>query len=178
MAKVFYRLNQSIQADKVRVLNETGKQIGIMSKDEALGQAREKGLDLVEIAPQAKPPVCKIINFKKFKFQQEKKRQQEKKKSKKSALKEIRLSPFMAANDRQYKIKRAEGFLGQGNKVKLSLRFRGRQITKKNFGYQQLTWASQQLSEVGEIEFGPKMTGNRLEVTLRPIKGGKNGQKK
>lgn len=178
MVKVFYRLNQYIQADKIRVIDEAGKQIGVMSREEALSQARQKGLDLVEIAPHAKPPVGKIIDFKKFRFQEEKKRQREKKSAKKSELKEIRLSPFMAENDRQYKIKRAGEFLSQGNKVKLSLMFRGRQITKKSFGYGQLALASQQLAGTGEVEFGPKLTGNRLEMTLTPIKGAKDGQKK
>jgi len=178
LAKKFYRLNQYIPVGNIRVINEAGKQIGVMARDEALKQAQQKGLDLVEVAPKAQPPVCKIIDFKKFRFQEEKKHQQEKKKSKKVELKEIRLSPFMAANDFNYKIKRAKKFLKQGHKVKIGLFFRGRQITKKSFGYEQLSKASQQLVDVARIEFEPKMSGKRLEMTLAPNKGVRNDQKK
>lgn len=176
MAKKFYSINQYIRADSVRVIDENGKQIGVLPLGTALNQAQQKGLDLVEVAPKTQPPVCKIINFKKFKFLEAKKRQQEKKKSKKSELKEIRLSPFMAQNDFDYKIKRGREFLKQGHKLKISLLFRGRQITKKNFGYEIFDKAIEQLKHMAKVEFKPKMTGRRLEMTLSAIKPKKHRQ--
>ena len=183
LTKKFYRINQYIQAEKVRVVDEKGKQTGVLALSEALQQAQQKGLDLVEVAPKAQPPVCKIIDFKKFKYLEAKKRQQEKKKSKKFELKEIRLSPFMAQNDFDYKIKRAGKFLKEGHKVKIHLLFRGRQITKKNFGYEVFKKATEHLKAIAKVEFEPKMAGRRLEMTLAPIKGfilkeKKDGQKK
>ena len=171
MAKKFYRLNQYIQAGKVRVVDEKGKQIGVLTLSEALQQAQQKGLDLVEVAPKAQPPVCKIIDFKKFKFLEEKKKQQERKKSKKSELKEVRLSPFMAENDFNFKIERAKEFLKKEDKVKIHLLFRGRQITKKSFGYELFKKAAEQLQPFGRVEIEPKMIGKRLEMTLAPIQG-------
>lgn len=170
MKKKFYRLNQYITADKVRIVDEKGKQIGVLALGEALQQARQKGLDLVEVAPKAQPPVCKIIDFKKFKFLERKKEKQEKKKNKKIELKEIRLSPFMADNDFNYRIKKAEKFLKQGHKVRLSLLFKGRTITKKSFGYDILNKGTTQLASYSVVDFAPKMTGRKLETTLSPIK--------
>ena len=111
-----------------------GKQLGILSKFEALSKARELGLDLVEIAPNAKPPVAKIIDFKKFLYQEEKKKKEEKKKSKRSETKELRLGPFMNEHDLMVVLRKARGFLGDGNKVKFVVKFAGRQITHPEFG--------------------------------------------
>lgn len=178
MAKKFYRINQYIQAKEVRVVDEEGKQIGVLSKEEALKQAQEKGLDLVEVAPNAKPPVCKIIDFKKFKFLESRKEQKEKKKSKKVDLKEVQLSPFIAENDFNFRLNRAERFLKEGNKVKIAVVFKGRQITKKDFGYQLIEKALERLKPFSEIDFEPKFAGRRLEMTLKPAKGDKGGKTK
>jgi translation initiation factor IF-3 len=173
----FYRLNRYIQADEVRVVDEKGKQIGVMPLNKALQQAQEKGLDLVEIAAKAKPPVCKIIDFKKFKFLEAKKEQQERKKTKKVELKEIRLAPFIAENDFNFRIKKAEDFLKEGNKVKVVVRFRGRQMTKKEFGYDLLKKAVERLRPFAKVDIEPRFVGRRLEMAFSPIKGGQSGQK-
>lgn len=178
MANIFYRLNQYIQAKEVRVVDEKGKQIGILPISQALEKAKKTGLDLVEIVPFAKPPVCKIIDFKKFKFLESRKQQKERKKSKKVDLKEVQLSPFIAENDFNFRLNRAEGFLKEGNKVKIAVVFKGRQITKKEFGYKLIEEALEKLKPYSEIDFEPKFVGRRLEMTLSPIKGDKSGKEK
>lgn len=178
LAKKFYRINQYIQAKEVRVVDEKGKQIGVFPIEKALAQAQNRGLDLVEIAPATKPPVCKIIDFKKFKFLESRKEQKNKKKSKKTEIKEVQLSPFIAENDLNFRLKRAEEFLKEGNKVKIAVVFRGREITKKDFGYRLIEKSLAKLKSYSEIDFEPKFIGSRLEMTLRPVKGGKRGKEK
>lgn len=167
----FYKLNHYIQAPEVRVVDEAGKQVGVLPLGKALKQAQEKGLDLVEVAPRAKPPVCKIVDFKKFKFLEAKKKKAEKKKTKQVEIKEVRLTPFIAENDFNFRIARAEEFLKDGDKVKVSIFFRGRQIAKKEFGYDQLKKAVEALGVVSQVEAEPKFVGRRLEMTLSPVKG-------
>ncbi|HUS59899.1 MAG TPA: translation initiation factor IF-3 [Nevskiaceae bacterium] len=166
----FYRINHYIQAEKVRVVDEKGKQISVMPLDKALNQAQQTGLDLVEVAPKAQPPVCKIIDFKKFRFQEEKKQKENQKKSKKVELKEVRLKPFIAENDFDFRIKRAKDFLKKGNKVKFTVRFRGREFTKKDFGYELLKKTVEKLSGLAEVETEPKFAGRQMEMILKPIK--------
>ena len=120
----------------MRLLDETGKQIGIVTKEEALRRAREAGIDVVEIAPNAKPPVAKLIDFKKFKYLEAKKEREEKKKQKHVGIKEVRLSPFIGAHDLAVRRKQAKEFLTDGNQLKISIPFRGRQITRKEFGFE------------------------------------------
>lgn len=174
----FYRINQYIQASKVRVVDEKGKQIGVMPLNQALKQAQEKELDLVEVAPKAQPPVCKIIDFKKFRFQEEKRQKENKKKSKKVELKQVRLRPFIAENDFNFRIRRAKKFLKDGDKVKITVFFRGREITKKDFGYELLKKTIEKLSSLAEVEIEPKFTGRQMEIILKPTKRSKGEQKK
>jgi translation initiation factor IF-3 len=178
LTKKFYRLNQYITAPTVRVVDEQGKQIGILPISEALKKAKELKADLVEVAPDANPPVCKIIDFKKFKYLEAKKHQEEKRKSKKVEIKEIRLTPFIAKNDFDFRIKRAEEFLKEGNKVKISVKFHGRQLTRKEFGYELIAKAKENLSPHAQVETEPKFVGNQLEVLLSPIQRGKNARQK
>lgn len=168
--KRFYRLNQYIQAPSLRVLDEKGVQLGVMSRDEALFRARQAGLDLVEVAPEAKPPVCKIIDFKKFKYQEDKKQKAGQKKAKASETKEIRFTPFIAKNDFDIRLKRAREFLGEGDKVRLTVKFMGRQITKKQFGYELLNKALTNLKDLAVVEVEPKWQGRLLMMVLKPIK--------
>lgn len=119
----------------VRLLDEEGKQIGIVTKLEALQKAKELDIDVVEIAPKAKPPVAKLIDFKKFKYQEAKKEQEIRKSQKNVGVKEIRLRPFIGQHDFDTRLNRAKEFLADGNQVKLSLFFRGREITRKEFGF-------------------------------------------
>ena len=132
----YYRLNYQITSPQLRLLNEEGKQIGIVSKLEALQKAKELELDVVEIAPNASPPVAKLIDFKKFKYQEAKKQRESRKSQKNVGVKEIRLRPFIGQHDFDTRVGRAINFLDDGNQLKLTVIFRGREITRKEFGYE------------------------------------------
>lgn len=171
--RIFYRTNERIFASTLRVLDTEGKQIGVLSKFEALVKAREMGLDLVEVAPNAKPPVARIINFNKFLYQQEKKKKEEKKKAKTSEIKEIRLSPFIDDHDLGVMVKRARDFLGGNNKVRIVLKFMGRQIVHPEFGRQTLDRVLNMLSDISKIEREPKFEGKQLIAIITPEKKSK-----
>ncbi len=154
----------------MRVIDEKGTQIGVMTKADALRKAQEMDLDLVLVAPTAKPAVAKIIDFSKFQFQQEKKEQTSRKKNKSQELKELRLTPFMAENDLNVRLERARKFLKGGDKVRFVVYFKGRQITKKQFGYDILQQCKTALEECGTPETEAKLRGKNLEVVFKPIK--------
>lgn len=162
----FYRINQNIRAPKLRVIGQDGKQVGILTLNKALEEAKKKAVDLVEVAPAAQPPVAKLVDFKKFRYQEAKKQKQEKKKKRGGALKVIRVSPFIAQADLAQRIKRAREFLDEGDKVKIEVRFFGRQLTKKEFGYKILREFINQLGEKAKTEHDPKWMGKRLILTL------------
>ncbi len=164
----FYRTNDRIFASQLRVIDSEGKQIGLLGKFEALEIARDKGMDLVEIAPTAKPPVARIIDFKKFLYQEEKKRREEKKKSKTSETKEIRLGPFMDDHDLETMVKRAREFLEDNDKVKLVVRFSGRQMAHPEFGHQVLGKAIQNLSDISKVDKNAHFEGRQLISMLSP----------
>lgn len=166
--KVFYRLNERIPALTLRVLDNEGKQIGILSKFEALNKARELELDLVEVAPKAQPPVARIVDFNKFLYQQEKKKREEKRKAKISETKEVRLGPFMNTHDLEFMLKRARNFLSDGNKVRFVLKFIGRQITHPEFGREVLNKAITNLADISKIERDPHFEGKQLIVIITP----------
>ncbi len=168
--KRFYRTNERIFASTLRVLDNEGKQIGVLSKFEALQKAKELGLDLVEIAPQASPPVAKIIDFNKFLYQEEKKKREEKKKAKVSDTKEVRLGPFMSDNDLSVMAKRAREFLLEGDKVRLVVFFSGRQITHPEFGHQVLDKILKILSDVSKVERERHLEGRKLIILVTPEK--------
>jgi len=149
-----------------------------MSLQEALKRAEELKIDLVEVAPKAVPPVCRLIDFKKFKYLEAKKEQEEKKKIKKSELKEIRLTLFMAENDLNFRLKHAEEFIKGGHKVKISLRLKGRQVTKKDLGQQLIQKVLEKVSYYAKMEIEPKFFGNQLETVIIPLKVGKDEKKK
>lgn len=162
----FYRVNERIFSSTLRVLESDGKQLGIISRFDALSKARESGLDLVEIAPNATPPVAKIIDFKKFLYQEEKKKKEEKKKSKTSETKELRLGPFMNEHDLMVVLRKARGFLEDGNKVKFVVKFAGRQITHPEFGERILEKTIEYLSDVSKIEREKHFEGRQLITIL------------
>lgn len=172
-----YRINDRIFATELRVLDSAGIQIGVLSKFEALKKAKETGLDLVEIAPNAKPPVAKIIDFKKFLYQEEKKKRDEKKKSKVSETKEVRLGPFMSDNDLSVMIKRSRGFLEDGDKVRLVLKFAGRQITHPEFGHKILDRVITSLSDISKVEKEKKLEGKQMISIISPDKKSKITEK-
>ncbi len=172
----FYRTNERIFASELRVLDSEGKQIGVLKKFEALNIAREQGLDLVEVAPTAKPPVARIIDFKKFLYQEEKKRREEKKKAKNSETKEIRLGPFMDDHDLDTMVRRAREFLEGNDKVRLVVRFKGRQMGHPEFGHQVLNKAITSLSDVSKIDKEAHFEGRQLITMLSPERKKKNDE--
>jgi translation initiation factor IF-3 len=147
-----------------------GSQIGIISIEEARQKARETKADLVEISTDANPPVVKLINFKKFKYQEAKKDRASAKKIKKVDIKEIRLSPYIGENDLKIRTDRAREFLEDGNKVRLVVKFTGRQMSHQEFGFQVLGKAFDILSDVGSVELQPKMIGRQIISMVSPAK--------
>jgi translation initiation factor IF-3 len=152
------------------VVDENATQIGVLTKQEALDRARAQGLDLVLVAPKANPPVAKIINFAKFRYQQKQKDLAGRKKSKSVGIKEIRFTPFIAENDFNQRIKKAQKFLEDGDKVRLTVKFVGRQITRKDFGERVLNKAISQLSDFSTTEFEPRLQGKLYFTQLQPKK--------
>jgi len=168
VSTVVYRINNQIQAKELRVLREDGTQLGVISKESALEEAKKLGVDLVEIAPQAVPPVAKLIEFSKFRYQLAKKERESKSSQKKIDLKEIRLTPFMAAGDFETKMAKARDYLKDGNKVRLVVKFVGRQLTHKEFGDQVWLRAVQALADVSKIDIEPKWLGKQYIGSLCP----------
>jgi len=170
MAQKFYKINRQITAPTLRLLDEDGKQINIVTLAEAFQLSAESGLDLVEVASNANPPVVKLIEFSKFKYQEAKKAKSEKKGIKGGETKEIQMTPFIGQGDYETRVKKATEFLTTGNKVKLSIKFQGRQIQKPEFGYQLVERFKSDLSEFSAIEGTAKLIGKRLIVTFGPVK--------
>ena len=170
MAQKFYKINRQITAPTLRLLDEDGKQINVVSLAEAFQLSAESGLDLVEVASGAVPPVVKLIEFSKFKYQEAKKAKSEKKGIKGGETKEIQMTPFIGQGDYDTRVKKATEFLTTGNKVKLSIKFQGRQIQKPEFGYQLVERFKSDLSEFSAIEGTAKLIGKRLIVTFGPVK--------
>lgn len=173
MEKKFYRINQFIRSPKLRVLGLDGKQIGILTISEALAKAKELELDLVEIAPTANPPVAKIVDYKKFVYLEEKKARKTNK-SHGGEIKEVRFTPFIASADFEVRTKRVIRFLGEGNKVRVVVRFVGRQVTKRDFGYEILRNVKIALNGIGEFESDPKWMGHNLIATITTVKKTEN----
>jgi translation initiation factor IF-3 len=168
--KQFFRTNERIFAHTLRVLDTDGKQVGILSKFEALTKAKEAGLDLVEVAPTAQPPVARIIDFKKFLYQESKKKRDEKKKAKVSETKEVRLGPFMSENDLDTMVRRAREFLGDNDKVRFVMKFMGRQIVHPEFGQATLKKVLESLSDISKVEREPHFEGKQLITIVSPEK--------
>jgi len=166
----FYKINQYLTAPTVRLLDERGKQIGVMSLSEARTQSQETGLDLIEVNGNAVPPVVKLISFSKFKYQEAKKLQSEKKGIKGGELKEIQMTPFIGQNDYQIRVDKAKKFLATGNKIKLSIKFQGRQMTHQEFGHDLLAKFKTDLQDLAAPESEAKLIGKRLMVTFSPSK--------
>lgn len=163
-------MNEQITAPKVRLLDDEGNQLGIVSREEALVKAEQAGLDLVEIAPTAKPPVCRIMNFGKFQFEQNKKRQVAKKKQKQIQIKEIKFRPGTDEGDYQVKLRNLVRFLEEGDKAKITLRFRGREMAHQELGMQLLKRIEGDLAECGVVEQFPRMEGRQMVMMVAPKK--------
>jgi len=164
-------MNERIRAREIRVIDDDGTQLGIMTPRDALAIAREKGIDLIEVAPQAQPPVCKIIDYGKYKYEQAKREKDSAKKHKQSELKGIQMFPNIEEHDFVVKVKSAIKFLEEGDKVKVTVRFKGRQITHPEFGRQQLDKVIQMVSQVGQVEKPASMEGRMMTMILSPLKG-------
>ena len=164
------RVNEEIRAREVRVIADGGEQLGIMSGRDALKLALEKHLDLVEIAPTAKPPVCKIMDYGKYRYEQQKREKEARKKQKIVTTKEIRLSPTIEKHDFETKLKNARKFLAKEDKVKVSIRFKGRAITHKEIGQKVLENFSNEASDIATVEQKPKMEGRSMFLVLAPKK--------
>ncbi len=161
-------INEQIRDKEVRLIDENGEQLGIMSSRDAQKIADERKLDLVKIAPTAKPPVCRIMDYGKYKFDQAKKEKEARKKQKTVDVKELRLSPSIEVHDIQVKIKKAKEFLKNGDKVKVSIRFRGREIGHSKSGVVILENFAKETEEFGVIDKEPKMEGKSLVMFLAP----------
>jgi len=159
-------INEQIRDKEVRVVGADGEQIGVMSAREAQKIADEAGLDLVKIAPNAKPPVCKVIDYGKYRYELARKEKDAKKKQKTVEVKEIRISPNIEANDLNTKMNAAKKFLTKGNKVKVTLRFRGREMAHMNNSKHILDDFAEQLSEIAVVEKAPKVEGRSISMVL------------
>ena len=159
-------INEQIRDKEVRLIGEDGEQLGIVSSRDALKMAEEAGLDLVKIAPTAKPPVCKIVDYGKYKYEQERKEKEAKKKQKVIDIKEIRLSPNIDTNDLNTKIGAARKFLTKGDRVKITLRFRGREMAHMNNSKHILDDIAQSLSDIAVVEKAPKVEGRSMTMFL------------
>lgn len=162
------RINEAIRVKEIRLLDEEGEQKGVVSIAEALEMAKEAGLDLVEVAPQAVPPVCKILDFGKFKFDQEKKLKESKKKQKLIKIKEVRMQPLIETHDLLFKTKHVKEFLDEGNKVKVTIRFKGRQLAHTELGRVVLMKMLDLLEGEYLIERPPVMEGRFMSMILNP----------
>jgi translation initiation factor IF-3 len=168
LAEKDLRINEQIRAREVRLIRDEGEPQGIMSVSEALELAREAGLDLVEIAPQAVPPVVKILNFGKFRFENEKKQRDSKKKQKLLKLKEIRMQPKIDDHDLDFKSKHIKEFLSEGNKVKVTIRFRGRELAHTELGFDVMKDVLSRIEGEYVMDKPPAMEGRFMSMVLSP----------
>jgi len=164
------RINDRIRVPEVRVITDDGEQLGIMQTRDAVRTAREQGLDLVEVSPNAAPPVCRIIDFGKFQYEAKKKANEAKKKQVTVSVKEVKFRPGTDDHDYDFKMKNARRWLSDGDKVKTTIFFRGREITHRELGTQLLQRLEKALSDVGEVEARPRMEGNQMYFIFSPKK--------
>ena len=161
--------NNRINSPEVQVIASNGKNLGILNTNEAIAIAKEEGLDLIEIAPNARPPVCKIIDIGKYKYDAQKKANQAKKKQKKIEVKEIKLRPVTETHDYQFKIKNAQKFISKGDKVKFTIRFKGRELQHSHLGEELMDKIKVDMQEVGKVELNPKFDGKQIIMVIQPL---------
>ena len=170
ISKVNYRINHQIKVSEVRLIRADGKNVGVVSTREALDMAQDADLDLVEVAPTAKPPVCRILDYGKFQYEQDKKEREARKQQKKIEIKEIQLRPKTTDHHRGFKIKAAREWLADGKKVKVRIRFRGREITYPEIARDTLDEIAKELADIAVIEQFPNMEGRNMLMVLAPKK--------
>ena len=159
-------MNELIISSEIRVIADDGEQLGVMTPSDALTRAKEVGLDLVEVAPGSKPPVCRIMDYGRYKY--EKKKKMGKNKGHTASLKEVKLRPRTDQHDLDFKLKNARRFLIDGDKVKVTVMYRGREMVHREFGYRQLKHVTKLLSDIASVENPPRMEGRFLSMTLVP----------
>jgi|TARA_B100000959_G_scaffold193361_1_gene202209 translation initiation factor IF-3 len=163
------RANERIRAPQVQVISSDGNNLGTYSTQEAINMAKQEGLDLIEISANANPPVCKIIDIGKYKYDQQKKAHKAKKKQKVMNLKEIKLRPVTEIHDYNFKIKNAQKFLTKGDKVKFTVQFRGREMQHTNLGYELMKRITDDTASLGKIEVKPKFEGRQIIMIIHPL---------
>lgn len=161
------RINEAIRADQLRVIGGSGEQLGIMSRQEALKLAEEAGVDLVEISPNADPPVAKVIDWGKYQYQKMKEQQKNRKSSKQSELKQMRFGLKIGSGDLEIKLRKIRGFLSEGHKVRIQIFYRGREMAHKELGYEMINRIVEQLEDDAVMEQQPQMAGRNLSVVIR-----------
>ena len=164
-------VNEAIRDREVLVIGSVGTQLGVMSRRDALQKAYDEDLDLLCVAPNAQPPVCKIIDYGRYRFEQQKKEREAKKNQQTAEMKSLRVSPVIDQHDFDTKVKRAKEWLSDGQKVKIDMRFRGRMITRQEVGKQVLDKFTEQVSDVADVTKPPMLEGNTMSVTFSPKKG-------
>ena len=162
------RYNNLIQSDKVRVIDENGENIGVMYTREAIEQAAEVGLDLVEVSPNADPPVCKFLDVGKFRYEAQKKANLARKTQKTQEIKEIKMRPNIDDHDYDTKMRSVNKFIGEGDKVKITLRFRGRELSHQQIGMDLLRRVQEDVAEIAKIESYPRMEGRQMLMVISP----------
>ena len=163
------RSNNRISSPEVQVIGSDGENLGVISTNEAISMARNQGLDLIEIAPNAKPPVCKIMDMGKYKYDAQKKANLAKKKQKIVALKEIKMRPVTETHDYEFKVKNAKKFILKGDKVKFTIRFKGRELQHSHLGNELMTKIREDMKEVGKVELHPKFDGKQMIMVIQPL---------
>ena len=161
--------NNRITAPEVQVIGSDGDNIGILNTNEAISMAKEQGLDLIEISPNAKPPVCKIIDMGKFKYDAQKKANVAKKKQKIVLLKEIKMRPVTETHDYDFKVKNAKKFIGKGDKVKFTIRFKGRELQHSHLGRELMDKIKIDMQDIGKVELHPKFDGKQMIMVIQPL---------
>jgi len=163
------KANERIRASEVQVISSDGKNLGTLKTQEAINIAKQEGLDLIEISPNTNPPVCKIIDIGKYKYEQQKKAHKAKKKQKVMNLKEIKLRPVTEIHDYNFKIKNAQRFLTKGDKVKFTVQFRGREMQHTDLGYDLMKRITDDIASLGKIEVKPKFEGRQIIMIIHPL---------
>ena len=163
------RSNNRITSPEVQVINSDGDNLGVLNLQEAISKAKDENLDLIEIAPNARPPVCKIMDMGKYKYDQQKKLNKAKKKQKKIELKEIKLRPVTEVHDYTFKIKNAQKFLSKGDKVKFTIRFKGREMQHTKLGNDLMEKIKIDMETIGKVELQPKFDGKQMIMVIQPL---------
>jgi len=166
------RVNKEIRAPQVRLVDENGEMVGVVSLEEALKQAQKAGIDLIEVSPNAEPPVCKILDSGKYKYEAQKRKTEAKKKQKVVQVKEIKMRPGIDQHDYDVKMRKVYKFLENGDKVKLTLRYRGREMAHQDLGMEVLNRVKADTKELAKVEHQPKMEGRQMIMILGPLPTG------